>query len=186
MKILVIDRDKTIYNIPDSSLVKGNKPVFLPEEEHSYELAYSCVFRVCRLGKHFAPRFAHRYVDGATAAFVLVDADLMKECRKEGLPWTLATGFDGAFTQGLMQDISDESLFDSFGFTLTKNGEEYSWKMKDYAPDWRDRLSRLSNYFTFKTGDLVLAGLSPSINVEINNKIKAIIDSYTILDCNIK
>lgn len=165
--------------VPDSSLVKDGKPVFLPHEERRYELRPTALLRLCRTGKKIAPRFVHRYVDAVGAGALLVDTAAWDECRRLGLPFAPACLFDGAAVRGALLTPPDgeedgiAGMADAFAFTFSAGGAACRWSMAADAPDWRERLSLLSELFTFKTGDLAFLSLGEGLTVVPDTHITA-------------
>ena len=52
----------------DSALLVNRKPFFIPDETNNPVAFPALALRVCRLGKHIAPRFANRYYDAVAPA----------------------------------------------------------------------------------------------------------------------
>ena len=66
MKRTFESEDPVLFMKPDTALLKGGKPFFLPDfsEEMHYET--ELVVKISRLGKNIAERFADRYYEEVT------------------------------------------------------------------------------------------------------------------------
>lgn len=89
-----------IFMKPDSAILKDGKPFFIPEFSERVDYETELVVRICRLGKHIAPRFAHRYYDAVTVGIDFTARDLQNDFRAKGLPWELCKGFDDSAVLG--------------------------------------------------------------------------------------
>lgn len=140
--------------IPDSAVTPVGMPVFLPPFESSWELAVGPAYRIGRLGKNIAPRFAARYIDGMTLGAWAIPVDLLRVLQGEGRPIGLISTFDGALTLGEWQTpLLDAPI-------SVKVGEMQA----EWTPDsigLGDALQAASRYVTLKTGDVIIPMLSP-------------------------
>lgn len=89
--------------IPDSAVTPSGMPVFLPPFDSAWELAIGPAFRIGRLGKTIAPKFAARYIDGMTLGAWAIPVDLLRVLQANGQPTGLLSTFDGALTLGQWQ-----------------------------------------------------------------------------------
>lgn len=99
MKIIAIDRkigspmprSPQVEYIPDSALLSGDKPFFIPDLPGPWRFRFYPAFRLNRLGKSIAAKFADRYYDALTIAARPITGNY---------PLSLITGMDGAFITG--------------------------------------------------------------------------------------
>ena len=90
MKIIAINRDidshlqlpLSLDIIPDSAIIKDGKPFFVPDYAEGGIYYPAIAFRVNRLGKNIAPRFACRYYDAITLALRTVPTTLINQLQK--------------------------------------------------------------------------------------------------------
>ena len=61
--VLVKPEAPVIFMKPDSAILKGGKPFFIPDFAERFDYEAELVVRISKLGKNIAPRFAHRYYD---------------------------------------------------------------------------------------------------------------------------
>lgn len=81
---------------PDTALLRNNQPFFMPDFSQELHHEVEVVLRICRLGRHIEPRFAHRYYDAITVGIDFTARDLQRQCAQQGLPWEKAKAFDGS------------------------------------------------------------------------------------------
>lgn len=157
MKIFAIMDTGDRYEIPDSSLLRSGQPFFIPDFAGEFRAMPSAVFRIARLGKGIAPRFAVRYVDSVTMGCAVIAADLLLQLRSQGRPWCRAVAFDkccmiGSFIKP--DRMPKEWHVRSGDVSLTYSTES---AMSDFG----ETLADISRDITIKDGDLILAPLHP-------------------------
>ena len=54
---LLLPEKPVIFMKPDSAILKDGKPFFIPDFSRRIDYETELVVRICRLGKHIAPRF---------------------------------------------------------------------------------------------------------------------------------
>lgn len=145
---------------PDSALLKGGKPVFLPFEHHDYRLSLGLGVVIGKLGKGFAPRFVDRYVDQVVPVAVFEDSTMSGELAERNVSRTMAYSFDGAVSIG--SGLSAEAIAEKITFHITSlphGGRDMAvqdFSLEKFMPDWRDAISFMAATMTFKTGDMVI------------------------------
>ena len=179
MKIFAVDANYTLHNNlgenalysyhnpviftkADSSLLKGRRPFFLPDDLGRVCYRVSLVVRICRLGKSIPCRFAHRYYDAVTCGVDFTASDLQQELRQQGLPWDLSKSFDGAAAIGEWVSVDEVGDLSALRFRLDVNG-------------------------TLRTGDILFTG-SPEGDVEahVDDHVDGFVEDKKILDFNVK
>ena len=113
--------DKPIFFLkPDTALLKDNKPFFVPDFSQQVEYECELVYRINRIGKNIAERFAHRYYSEIALGIDFTARDLQAECRQKGSPWEIAKAFDNSAT--ISQFIDLQTIGKNPYFCLFKNG----------------------------------------------------------------
>ncbi len=166
--------------IPDSAITPSGMPVFLPPFESSWELAIGPAYRIGRLGKNIAPRFASRYVDAMTLGAWAVPVDMLRALQGNGQPIGLLSTFDGALTLGeWQQPLPDAPLTVSAGQTQAQ------WTSSDIGME--TALEAASRYVTLKTGDVIIPMLSPvRLPIAPDDIIECSIGDHEVLRVKIK
>ena len=148
---------------PDSSLLTGGRPFFVPDQLGRIVSETALVARISRLGKAIPERFAHRYYDALTMGIVFTAADVQEQLQQEGLPSDWATCFDGSVAIG----------------EWVANGAAV--KAVDVA------LAYVSQTMTLKTGDLlVMVSTSEPQDVHIGDHVEGWMEDRKVVEFNCK
>ena len=157
--------DPVVFTKCDSAMLIPGKPFFIPDHLGRIDYEAELVVRICRLGKNISERVAHRYYDAVTVGIDFTARELQQQASRDGLPWTIAKGFDGSAAIGEWVPISEEFRVKSeefataISFRLDKNGETVQRGNTAYMIHSIDQLiSYISRFFTLKTGDLIYTG----------------------------
>ena len=177
-----------IFLKADSSLLKDGKPFFPPDDLGRIDYETELVVRICRLGKSIPERFAHRYYDAVTVGIDFTARDLQSKFRKEGLPWDLCKGFDGAAAIGEWVDVGTFRDIQAIRFHLDINGHTVQEGCTSDMVCSVDRLiSYISRYYTLKTGDIIYTGTPAGVGpVAINDHLTGYLEDRKLLEFNVK
>lgn len=179
MKVTLIDRnefepmaeDTRVEFIPDSALLLYGKPFFIPELPGPWTVTYYAAFRISRLGKSIASRFAHRYYDAVAIA--------ARPSTPAADP-VIVSAMDGGIVLGEWIPYDGESALEiSVGdtvFTLSPSQIQLG-----------TAIAQLSRLMTFKMGDIVLPIRLPVRHeIKIGDHISASVQKQKSLGFNIK
>lgn len=147
------------YQMADSSILKSGNPFFIPDFDESFVGFPSIVYRVGRLGKGIAPRFAARYIDAWGIAVAVVATGTLKRLRSHGFPWTEAVSFDRSCLLGNLKPIDTLNNNEVMEIACGDAALSYSPRLLRRPID--EIVSLLSRQNTLKNGDLILCGLTP-------------------------
>ena len=185
---LSIPKEPVIFTKPDSALLKGGKPFFVPDFMGPVHFQAVLAVRICRLGKSIPERFAHRYYDALTLGIDFTAVGWQERLRTEGLPWDVCKGFDGSAALG--EWVSKETLpaITDLCFCLHRNGQTVQ---EGHAGGMLFPVERLiayiSRFFTLKTGDILYTG-APQGSHEacIDDHLEGFLDHRKVLDMRCK
>lgn len=177
-----------IFTKADSALLKDRKPFFIPDHLGIIEYEAELVVRICRLGKTIPERFAHRYYDAVTVGIDFTARELQQQLRREGHPWELCKGFDGAAAIGEWVPIEKFRNIQALRFHLDINGHTVQ---EGYTGDMLFKVDELiayiSRYFTLKTGDLLYTGTPVGVGpVSIDDHLEGYLEDRRVLEFNCK
>ena len=180
--------EPVIFTKADSSLLKDGKPFFVPDFSERVEYETELVVRICRLGKSVPEKFAHRYYDAVTCGIDFTARDIQEKCRKEGLPWDLCKGFDGAAVIGDWVPIEKFRDIQSINFHLDINKTTVQeGNTSDMLFSVDKIVSYISRYFTLKTGDILFTGTPAGVGqVHIDDHFEGYLDSRKVMEFNAK
>ncbi len=172
---------------PDTALLRKNKPFYYPEFSKEIHYETEVVIKINRLGKHIEEKFAHRYYSEIGLGIDFTARDLQRECKKKGLPWEIAKGFDHSapLTETF---VNKEDLPDNISFKLDLNGETVQeGNTKDMIFSFDKLISYLSIFFPLKIGDLIFTGTPSGVGeVKIGDKLKGYLEDRLMFDFRIK
>src|SRR5690606_7091592 len=123
-----------------------------------------------RVGKHIEEKFAHKYYDEIGLGIDFTARDLQQQCKEKGLPWEKAKAFDQSAV--LSRDFISKNDIDlnNLNFSLEKNGKIcQKGNTSDMIFNVNKLISYLSQFVTFKKGDLIYTGTPEGVGpVKIN------------------
>lgn len=180
--------EPVIFTKADSSLLKDGKPFFVPDWLGRVDYETEVVARICRLGKSIPERFAHRYYDALTVGIDFTARDLQQKLRREGKPWDLCKGFDGAAAIGEWVPADKFRDVQAVHFHLDINGRTVQEGCtSDMLFSVDELVSYISRFFTLKTGDLLYTGTPVGVGpVSINDHLTGYIEDRRVLEFNVK
>ena len=176
-----------VFLKPDSALLKGGKPFFIPDFAKEFSYEGELVFHICRLGKNIAERFAHRYYNEVTLGLDLAAQQPLDDAKKQGLPWDLAKGFDGSAVLGDFIPTADLNL-EKLRFRLALNHDVVQRGSTDEMTWSIDQIiAYVSRFYTLKIGDLIYTGTpSPAGVLQIGQHFDGFIEDKQVLNLDIR
>lgn len=153
--------------IADSAFGRNGQPWFVPDFGTEWRWRPMLAFRVSRLGKCVAPKFASRYYDAMTLMFVpeceSPEADVLLGC------------MDGGAVAGNWIPLTETVDVDGVGRPVS-----------DFAID--AFLAHVSRHTTLKTGDILAMEIPETASepVILNRRVEMKLNGQTVLGFNIK
>lgn len=173
---------------PESAVVLKNQPFYYPEFSKDIHYETEIVLKICKVGKHIQPEFAHTYFDEIGIGFDLTARDLQNECKAKGLPWEMAKAFDQSAPIGLFKPKSAYKNINDIAFSLKVNKEiRQQGNTKDLIFSFDHLISYVSQFITLKIGDLIFTGTPEGVGpVHIGDHLEAFIEDEKCLDLKVK
>lgn len=180
--------EPVIFLKADSSLLKDHKPFFIPDFMGRIDYETEIVVRISRLGKGIPERFAHRYYDAVTVGIDFTARDMQAKARKEGLPWDICKGFDGAACIGEWIEKDRFLSLDALDFHLDINGKTVQkGSTNDMLYKIDEIIAYISKFYTLKTGDMIYTGTPAGVGpVYIDDHLEGYMENLKVLDFNCK
>jgi fumarylpyruvate hydrolase len=180
--------EPVVFMKPDSSILKKNKPFFLPDFSSEIHYEVEIVVKISKLGKSITPKFASRYYDEITAGIDITARDLQAKLSKSMLPWELSKGFDGAAPLGRFIPVNSVGNVGNMDFRLEINDKIVQQSnTSDMIFSINEIVSYVSSFFTIKTGDLIFTGTPSGVGpLKRNDHLVAYIKDMPLLDFMIK
>lgn len=181
--------DKPIFFLkPDTALLRNNQPFFLPGFSSNVHYEVEIILRINRVGRNIEAAFAERYFTDIGLGIDFTARDLQDECRKKGLPWEMAKGFDHSAVIGKM--LHKEKIGDIYNtsFSLRLNGETVqTGNTRDLIFSFHDIIAYVSKFITLKIGDLIYTGTPAGVGpVKIGDKLEGFIGDQSMFTCEVK
>jgi acylpyruvate hydrolase len=177
-----------VFLKPDSSILKNNKPFFLPDFSENIHYEVEVVIKISKLGKGISAKFAHRYFDEVTVGIDITARDIQSRLAAAGMPWEISKCFDGAAPLGSFIPITSVKELGNLDFRLEIN-EKVVQKSNtsDMIFGFNEIIEYVSKFFTLKTGDLIFTGTPSGVGqLKRNDNLVAYLAEKPVLDFLIK
>lgn len=183
-----VPKEPTIFLMPDSALLKGNKPFFVPDFSEDVQYETEIVLIINKLGKCIDEKFAHRYYDQIALGVDFTARDLQNEAKEKGKPWAISKGFDGSAVLSESINLSDLPNENAINFTMEKNGEIVQvGNTKDMLFTFDQLVAYVSRFYTLKTGDLIYTGTPSGVGrVVPGDRLVGKVEGNVMFDFNCK
>jgi len=183
-----LPEEPVVFLKPDSSLLKNNKPFFLPGFSDNIHYEVEVVIKISKLGKGISARFAPRYFDEVTLGIDITARDLQNRLTKSGMPWEISKCFDGAAPIGSFIPVADIKDMADLDFRLEINDKVVQKSnTSDMIFGFNEIVEHVSKFFTLKTGDLIFTGTPSGVGqLKRNDNLVAYLGDEPLLDFMIK
>ena len=180
--------EPVIFMKPDSSLLKNNKPFFLPDFSVEIHYEVEVVLKISRLGKGISEKFAHRYFDEITVGIDITARDLQNKLSAKGLPWEISKCFDSAAPVGKFISLSMIKDMNNIDFRLEINDKVVQQSStSDMIFSFSEIIAYVSRFVTLKTGDLIFTGTPSGVGaLKKHDNLVAYIENSPLLNFMIK
>lgn len=173
---------------PDTAIQPKGHPFFIPDFSNNIHFEVELVVKISKNGKNIDEKFAHKYFDEIGIGIDFTARDIQEDCKKNGLPWEKAKGFDGS-AQISNEFINKKSLkLEDIHFSLNLNNSlMQKGNSKNMIFSFDQIISYISKYYTLRAGDLIYTGTPSGVGkVEIGDSLSCFINGREMLKVNIK
>ncbi len=173
------------YLLPDSTVVRSENPMFVPDFCESFVAYPSLVIRIEKIGKNISPKFAPRYYKSFAPGLAVQAPGLLSQLREKGLPWTKAVVFDRCCMLGEFTELTEDGVIPA----ITFEGEDksVSWDIVSLFNGVDEVVAALSRENTLKIGDLIFVGLrNEGFKLNIGENISAKIGEEVKLNIRLR
>jgi|SRR5674476_345458 len=183
-----VPAEPVVFLKPDSSILKNNKPFFLPGFSKDIHYEVEVVLKISKLGKGISAKFAHRYFDEITLGIDITARDLQNRLTAAGMPWEISKCFDGAAPLGRFIPVTSVTDISNLDFRLEINNKVVQKSnTSDMIFGFNEIVEYVSKFFTLKTGDLIFTGTPPGVGqLHRNDNLIAYLGDVPVLDFLIK
>ena len=183
-----IPEEPLFFLKPDTAIQPKGHPFFIPEFSDNIHYERESVVRRNKTGKHIEEQFAHKYYSKIGLGIDFTARDIQQECKKKGLPWEKAKGFDGSAQ--ISRTFIDKSELDLYNisFKLELNGEiVQNGNSKNMLFHFDKIISYISKFYTLKIGDLIYTGTPEGVGkVQAGDILKGYIGEKEMLMVEVK
>ena len=173
---------------PDTAIQPKGHPFFIPDFSNNIHFEVELVIKISKNGKNIDEKFAHKYYDEIGIGIDFTARDIQEDCKKNGLPWEKAKGFDGS-AQISNEFINKKLLkLEDIHFSLNLNNSlMQKGNSKNLIFSFDQIISYISKYYTLRAGDLIYTGTPSGVGkVEIGDNLSCFINGREMLKVNIK
>ncbi len=177
--------EPVIFSKPDSALLLGNKPFFIPGFSNEIHYETELVVRINRLGKNIAPKFASRYYSEVALGIDFTARDLQRKLKAAGQPWEISKAFDSSAVVSQFVSLSSLSApIQELEFYLQLNNkivQQGNTKNMLFSVD--TIIAYVSQFFTLKIGDLIFTGTPAGVGqVAKNDHLQGFLEGKELLN----
>lgn len=155
------DRDPPFFFCKPADSVLAGKHVQLPYPVRTDNLHYEVELVVGLKQDCFnlSASEALKYIYGAAVGIEFTRRDLQNAAKKQGRPWDMGKGFDGASVIGEMIAFDELSLPQQGALSLHVNDElRQQTDLSDLIWSIGETIAELSSYLTLRAGDVIYTG----------------------------
>jgi 2-keto-4-pentenoate hydratase/2-oxohepta-3-ene-1,7-dioic acid hydratase in catechol pathway len=169
---------------PDTSIVIRNRPFFYPDFSSDIHYETELVIKINKNGKHISEKFAGTYYNEIGLGIDFTARDLQQECKKNGLPWEVAKGFDQSAPISKWIQFSELKNKANILFRLDLNGKlVQTGSSKDMIFSFDQVIAYISQFITLKMGDLIFTGTPAGVGpVKIGDHLEGYLEERKMLD----
>jgi len=177
-----------VFLKPDSSILKNNKPFFLPEFSDNIQYEVEVVIKIAKLGKGISSKFAPRYFNEVTLGIDITARDLQSRQVSAGMPWEISKCFDSAAPIGSFVPVNSAKDMGNLDFRLEINDKVVQkGNTSDMIFGFNEIIEYVSKFFTLKTGDLIFTGTPSGVGqLKRNDNLVAFLEDKPVMDFMIK
>jgi 2-keto-4-pentenoate hydratase/2-oxohepta-3-ene-1,7-dioic acid hydratase in catechol pathway len=182
-------RNPVFFLKPETALLRNNQPFYYPDFTKKLHYETELVLRIGKMGRSIPQQFAERYISEIGLGIDFTARDLQDECRKKGLPWEIAKGFDySAPISPEFIPVKDFQDINNISFLLKLDGKTVQkGNSSNLIFPFKTVISYVSQFITLKIGDLIFTGTPDGTgSVETGSNLKAYIEDKLMLDFDVK
>lgn len=180
--------DPVFFLKPDSALVIRNRPFYYPDFSNDIHYELEVVLKIDRLGRSIGKEYASRYFSQIALGVDFTARDLQSECKKKGLPWEIAKGFDYSAPVSRFVPVDSFPDIHHLNFRLDMNGSTVqNGNTSEMIFSFETIISYVSGFMTLKTGDLIFTGTPAGVGpVKVGDRLTAFLEGSRMMDFYVK
>lgn len=183
-----IPTEPILFLKPDTALLKNNDDFYYPDFTKDIHYEIELVIKISKEGKFISEKYADNYYDEIGIGIDFTARDLQDKAKAQGLPWTLAKGFNHSAPISEFVSKKNWPNIQSIPFGLKQND---IWKQQGNTADMVFTVPTLihyiSTFITLKKGDLIFTGTPAGVgSIARGDVLEGYLDNQKLLTCAIK
>jgi len=177
-----------IFLKPDTAIQPKGHPFFIPEFSKNVQYEVELVLKINKTGKYIEEQFAYKYYNEIGLGIDFTARDIQEKCKKKGLPWEIAKGFDGSAQISSNFINKKELKLNNINFSLKKNNHVVQiGNSSNMLFSFDFIISYISQFYTLKIGDLIFTGTPSGVGkIKANDYLEGYINKEKLLNVTIK
>tara|TARA_B110000467_G_C18331120_1_gene493231 strand:+ start:1608 stop:2219 length:612 start_codon:yes stop_codon:yes gene_type:complete len=183
-----IPKEPLFFLKPDTAIQPKGHPFFIPDFSNEIHHEIEIILKVSKNGKHINQKFAHNYFQEIGLGIDFTARDIQENCKRNGLPWEIAKGFDGSAQISNVFFNKKEMVLNNINFSLKNNNiTKQIGNSNNMIFSFDEIISYVSKFITLKTGDLIYTGTPSGVNrVSKGDVLTGFIEKKKILEVKVK
>lgn len=181
-------KNPVIFLKPDSSILPKKQPFVIPPFSNEVHYEAEIVVKIDKVGKHIAPKFAHKYYSSFSLGIDFTARDLQEELKAASMPWEICKGFDGSCfvsqqwlpVYGYDVHQIDFSLRQNQEIVQQGNTSQMIWGIDEI-------IAYVSQFFTLKIGDYIFTGTPAGVGkVSAGDELEGFVGQKKLFNLKIR
>ena len=183
-----IPKEPLFFLKPDTAIQPKGHPFFIPDFSNEIHHEIEIILKVSKNGKHINQKFAHNYFQEIGLGIDFTARDIQENCKRNGLPWEIAKGFDGSAQISNVFFNKKEIVLNNINFSLKNNNiTKQIGNSNNMIFSFDEIISYVSKFITLKTGDLIYTGTPSGVDkVSKGDVLTGFIEKKKILEVKVK
>lgn len=184
----IVPIDPILFLKPESSVIFNNDSIVIPKSSSCIHHEIELGVVIGKDGKDISQEHAMDYVLGYLVALDITARDIQSIAKKNGLPWSIAKGFDtfAPISDVILKEEIKNPL--NIDLKLKINGQIKQQSNTKYMIFTIERIIEyVSNTMTLRAGDLILTGTPEGVGrIVKGDVIEAYLGNYCYLKVDVK
>lgn len=158
-------KNPVVFLKPRGSLIFNGETIQLPEQSETVHHEVELVLLIGKKAQKVSTADALKIVHACAVGIDVTARDIQSEAKKNGLPWSLAKGFDTFAPVGNFADFTPDIDLQNLEIHIQVNSEtRQQGNTSDMLFSTAEIISYMSDQFTLYPGDLIFTGTPEGVS----------------------
>jgi 2-keto-4-pentenoate hydratase/2-oxohepta-3-ene-1,7-dioic acid hydratase in catechol pathway len=173
---------------PSTAIIHDGEKIVKPRLANELHYEVEMVVAIGREGKDIAREDAPEHVGGFGVGLDMTLRDIQSDAKKNGLPWSIAKGFDTSAPVSLFVEKANVASPHALALRLRVNGvERQHSNTRNMMFSIEDLIVYASSIFTLEAGDLIFTGTPEGVGaVQSGDQLEAELESVAKLSVSVQ